>query len=100
MTSNSKILTLNRPIIRGQNKIGYIYLPEFYADFERPNGPRCAADVAKEVGKAESRACGWYHSRPAVIMEAVLSDVVQMAGLFIEDGPICQVKGRDEKRIS
>ncbi|MEO7561865.1 MAG: carboxy terminal-processing peptidase, partial [Ferruginibacter sp.] len=26
-----------------------------------------------------------------------LYDVVQMAGLFIEDGPICQVKGRDEK---
>jgi carboxyl-terminal processing protease len=26
-----------------------------------------------------------------------LYDVVDMAGLFIEDGPICQVKGRDEK---
>jgi carboxyl-terminal processing protease len=26
-----------------------------------------------------------------------LNDVVDMAGLFIKDGPICQVKGRDEK---
>src|SRR5204862_3102483 len=26
-----------------------------------------------------------------------LSEVVKMAGLFIEDGPIVQVKGRDEK---
>ena len=26
-----------------------------------------------------------------------LSEVVKMAGLFIEDGPVCQVKSRDEK---
>lgn len=84
-------------IIKGENKIGYIYLPEFYADFERPNGARCAADVAKEIEKLKEEKVD------GIILDlrgnggGSLYDVVQMAGLFIEDGPICQVKGRDEK---
>ena len=84
-------------IIRGENKIGYIYLPEFYADFERPNGARCAADVAKEIEKLKDEQVD------GIVLDlrgnggGSLYDVVQMAGLFIEDGPICQVKGRGEK---
>ncbi len=84
-------------IIKGDNKIGYIYLPEFYADFERPNGARCSADVAKEIEKLKAEKV------EGIILDlrgnggGSLYDVVQMAGLFIEDGPICQVKGRDEK---
>ncbi|MEO7265997.1 MAG: carboxy terminal-processing peptidase [Ferruginibacter sp.] len=84
-------------IIKGQNKIGYIYLPEFYADFEKPNGARCAADVAREIEKLKAEKVD------GIVLDlrgnggGSLYDVVQMAGLFIEDGPICQVKGRDEK---
>src|SRR6185312_7985408 len=33
------------------HRIGYIYLPEFYADFDNPSGRRSATDVAKEVQK-------------------------------------------------
>ena len=84
-------------IIKGENRIGYIYLPEFYADFENPNGARCAADVAKEIDKLKKEKVD------GIILDlrgnggGSLYDVVQMAGLFIEDGPICQVKGREEK---
>ena len=84
-------------IINGANRIGYIYLPEFYADFEHPNGPRCAADVAKEIDKLKAEKVD------GIVLDlrgnggGSLYDVVQMAGLFIEEGPICQVKGRDEK---
>ncbi len=84
-------------IIKAENKIGYIYLPEFYADFERPNGARCAADVAKEIEKLKAE------NVDGIILDlrgnggGSLFDVVQMAGLFIEEGPICQVKGRDDK---
>ena len=84
-------------IIKGEHKIGYIYLPEFYADFEKPNGARCAADVAKELEKLKAEKVD------GIVLDlrgnggGSLYDVVQMAGLFIEDGPICQVKGRDEK---
>jgi len=84
-------------IINGVNKIGYIYLPEFYADFEKPNGPRCSVDVAKEIEKLKAE------NVQGIIIDlrsnggGSLYDVVQMAGLFISSGPICQVKGRDEK---
>ncbi len=77
-------------------KIGYIYLPEFYADFEMSNGARCAADVAKEIEKLKQE------NVDGIILDlrgnggGSLYDVVQMAGLFINSGPICQVKGRDE----
>lgn len=84
-------------ILNGAHKIGYIYLPEFYADFEHPDGRRCAVDVAKEIEKLKAQ------NVEGIIMDLRLNgggslyDVVDMAGLFIEDGPICQVKGRDEK---
>ncbi len=84
-------------IINGEHKIGYIYLPEFYADFERPNGARCAVDVAKEIEKLKAE------NVEGIVLDlrgnggGSLYDVVQMAGLFIEDGPVCQVKSRDEK---
>jgi len=84
-------------IINGAHKIGYIYLPEFYADFEHPDGRRCAVDVAKEIEKLKAQ------NVEGIIMDLRLNsggslyDVVDMAGLFIEDGPICQVKGHDEK---
>ncbi|RYG53969.1 MAG: tail-specific protease, partial [Chitinophagaceae bacterium] len=74
-----------------------IYLPEFYADFERPDGARSGADVAKEVEKLKAE------NVEGIILDlrgnggGSLYDVVQMAGLFIDEGPIVQVKGRGDK---
>jgi carboxyl-terminal processing protease len=73
-------------IINGLHKIGYIYLPEFYMDFEKPNGAKCSEDVAKEIVKLK-----------AENVEGIVMDL-RGNGLFIEDGPICQVRGRDEKQ--
>ena len=84
-------------IINGEHKIGYIYLPEFYANFQDPNGRRCAEDVAIEIKKLKAEGV------EGIVMDlrrnggGSLYDVVKMAGLFIEDGPIVQVKSRDEK---
>ena len=84
-------------IINSDHKIGYIYLPEFYADFQNPSKPRCAADVAKEIEKLKKE------NVEGIVLDlrnnggGSLYDVVQMAGLFIEDGPIVQVKSRDDK---
>lgn len=78
-------------------KIGYIYLPEFYANFEDPNGARCSKDVEKEVIKLKEEKVD------GIVIDlrnnggGSLYDVVQMAGLFIESGPIVQVKDRDRK---
>jgi carboxyl-terminal processing protease len=75
--------------------VGYIYLPEFYADFNHMNGRRCADDVAREVLKLkESGVVG-------IILDlrnnggGSLSDVVDMAGQFIDKGPVVQVKSTD-----
>ena len=82
-------------IINGEHKIGYIYLPEFYMDFENPNGARCSDDVAKEIVKLKAE------NVEGIVMDlrsnggGSLPEVVKMVGLFIEDGPVCQVKGRE-----
>jgi len=72
--------------------IGYIYLPEFYADFQHINGRRSGEDVAIEVQKLKSAGVA------GIILDlrnnggGSLNDVVDMAGLFIDKGPIVQVK--------
>jgi len=84
-------------IINGENKIGYIYLPEFYVDFADPNGSKCSEDVAREIEKLKAE------NVDGIIMDlrgnggGSLPEVVKMVGLFIEDGPVVVVKGREEK---
>jgi carboxyl-terminal processing protease len=84
-------------INNGISRLGYIYLPEFYADFDRPNGNRSYVDVAKEIQKLKA------DSVDGIVMDlrnnggGSLYDVVQMVGLFIEKGPVVQVKDRDGK---
>ena len=80
-----------------RGKIGFIYLPEFYADFDNPKGARCSEDVRKEIIKLKEQKVD------GIIMDlrnnggGSLYDVVQMVGLFIEGGPIVQVKDRQGK---
>ncbi len=79
----------------GDKKIGYIYLPEFYADFDRPDGNRCSEDVANELIKLKKE------NVDGVILDlrnnggGSLLEVVKMVGLFIKTGPVVQVKERD-----
>lgn len=74
------------------NKTGYIYLPEFYADFNKISGRRCAEDIAIEVQKLKNAGVN------GIILDlrnnggGSLQDVVDMAGLFIDEGPVVQVK--------
>ncbi|MBV7532811.1 carboxy terminal-processing peptidase [Chitinophaga sp. sic0106] len=81
-------------VINGTHKIGYIYLPEFYSDFNDRNGARCAADVAKEVAKLKAEKV------EGIILDlrfnggGSLPEVVEMAGLFIPEGPVVQVRSR------
>ncbi|RYE22731.1 MAG: tail-specific protease, partial [Sphingobacteriales bacterium] len=76
-------------------QIGYIYLPEFYSDFQHINGRRCAEDVAIEVVKLKNAGVA------GIILDlrnnggGSLSDVVDMAGQFIDNGPVVQVKSNN-----
>ncbi len=75
-------------------RIGYIKLPSFYADFKRLGGHNCAADVKKEIMKLKA------DTVDGIVLDlrdnggGSLSDVVDMAGLFVDKGPIVQVKSR------
>ncbi len=93
--------TFARSIIvkNGSKKIGVISLPDFYADFERPDGAKCSEDVAKEITKLKAE------NVDGIIMDlrynggGSLYEVIQMVGLFIKTGPVVQVKDRDGKIV-
>jgi len=75
-------------------RVGYIYLPGFYADFENPDGRFSAKDIKVELEKLKSE------NVDGVILDlrnnggGSLLDVVKISGYFIEEGPIVQVKSR------
>lgn len=80
----------------GTSKIGYIFLPEFYANFNDPSDPhRSSVDVANEVKKLKDEKVD------GIVIDlrnnggGSLYDVIQIAGLFIDQGPVVQVKGRE-----
>ncbi|MFD2245939.1 carboxy terminal-processing peptidase [Pontibacter ruber] len=86
-------------MIDDKQKIGYIKLPGFYADFERKGGRNSGADVKKEVERLKAA------GMQGLILDlrnnggGSLSDAVEMAGLFIEQGPIVQVKTASGKAV-
>ena len=77
-----------------EEAIGYIYLPRFYSNFNSTDGPKASRDIKKELEKLQSESVG------GIILDlrnnggGALNEVVDMAGLFIESGPIVQVKSR------
>jgi carboxyl-terminal processing protease len=72
--------------------VGYIYLPEFYSDFQHAGGRRCAEDVAIEVMKLKNAGVKGIILDLRYNTGGSLSDVVDMSGLFVDQGPIVQVK--------
>lgn len=83
-------------IDQGKNKVGYIKLPTFYADFTpgKTSGRACADDIRKELEKLKAEKVS------GVILDlrdnggGSLIEVIKMVGLFIPQGPVVQVKTR------
>jgi carboxyl-terminal processing protease len=79
-------------ILKNDQKFGLINLPKFYVDFEDYNERNAATDVAKEVERLKQ------DGAEGIILDlrdnggGSLKTVVEMAGLFIKDGPIVQVR--------
>ena len=87
-------------ILENKNKIGYIYLPSFYTDFSRTGAHHCTQDMRKEIEKLKKE------NIKGLIIDlrdnggGSLQEVVEMAGLFIQKGPVVQVNGRKEVPVS
>ena len=81
-------------VLNNKKKVGYIYLPMFYADFTRNGAHRCAADMKKEIEKLKKQGV------EGIVIDlrdnggGSLQEVVEMAGLFIPKGPVVQVKNK------
>lgn len=79
-------------IIKGNQQFGLINLPKFYVDFEDYGERNAASDVAQEVERLKQEGA------EGLILDlrdnggGSLKTVVEMAGLFIKDGPIVQVR--------
>ena len=79
-------------------KYGVIYLPKFYIDFENKDGRDAGKDIALEVERLKKENIN------GIVLDVrddgggSLSTVVDIAGLFIEEGPIVQVKSAGKKK--
>lgn len=82
-----------------KKRIGYIYLPQFYVNFNEKNGGRrCSDDVLKEVIKLKNEGIDGLIIDLRNNGGGSLPDVVKMAGYFIKQGPIVQVKEQDGRK--
>ena len=77
---------------------GVIYLPKFYIDFENKDGRDAGKDIAIEVDRLKKAGVD------GIVLDVrddgggSLSTVVDIAGLFIEQGPIVQIKSAGRKK--
>jgi len=79
-------------------KYGIIYLPKFYIDFADRSGRDAAKDVRLEIERLKKEGVN------GIVMDlrdnggGSLSTVVDIAGMFIKEGPVVQVKAVNQDR--
>jgi carboxyl-terminal processing protease len=79
-------------------KYGVIYLPKFYIDFENADSRDAGKDMAIEVERLKKEGVN------GIVLDVrddgggSLKTVVDIAGLFIEQGPIVQIKSAAGKK--
>ena len=79
-------------------KYGVIYLPKFYIDFDDKGGRDAGKDIALEVERLKAA------NVDGIVLDVrddgggSLSTVVDIAGLFIQEGPIVQIKSAGRKK--
>lgn len=84
-------------VLAGEKKIGYISLPGFYTEWGNEAGSSCANDVAKELVKLKQEKI------EGLVLDlrnnggGSMQEAIDMAGIFIDEGPLGFVKGRDPK---
>lgn len=83
-----------------QHTMGYIYLPEFYSNFNALGSRKSGKDVEIEVNKLKEEKVD------GIILDlrnnggGSLSDVVEMAGIFLGNAPVVQVVSSGGQKIT
>ena len=84
-------------VSKHENLYGFINLPKFYIDFDNSTGRDAAKDIKKEIIRLKNLGV------KGLVLDlrnnggGSLKTVVEMAGLFIQEGPIVQVRSMDKK---
>lgn len=84
-------------ILSGAKKIGYIYLPSFYSDWDKKNPLGCGNDVTKEIIKLQSEKIEGLILDLRFNGGGSFHEAINLAGIFIDEGPLCVVKIKNEK---
>ncbi|MBR9844971.1 MAG: tail-specific protease [Algicola sp.] len=85
-------------VIKDGKKYGIIDLPRFYVDFDDVNNRNAASDVKLEIEKLKAE------GMEGLVLDlrnnggGSLQTVVDMAGFFIKEGPVVQVKTSGEPK--
>ncbi len=85
-------------LIKDENQtFGYIYLPKFYINFKEQNQRSAATDIKKELEKLKAENVN------GIVLDlrnnggGSLATVIDIAGFFIDKGPIVQVRDKKNK---
>jgi len=84
-------------VSKNENLYGFINLPKFYIDFDNSTSRDAARDVKKEIIRLKNIGI------KGLVLDlrnnggGSLKTVVEMAGLFIQEGPIVQVRSMDKE---
>ncbi len=84
-------------IDKNNKKLGYIYLPKFYMDFTKKVKRTAATDIKKELEKLNKEGV------QGIVLDlrnnggGSLSTVIDIAGFFIDKGPVVQVRDKEGK---
>jgi carboxyl-terminal processing protease len=81
----------------GAFRFGFINLPKFYFDMEDPNGRAAGNDISQEIKRLKTE------GMDGLILDlrnnggGSLREVIEMAGLFVDKGPVVQVALKDKR---
>ncbi len=86
-------------ILKGDNTVGYIYLPAFYEDWETNNEGLngCANDVGREILKLKKENINGLILDLRYNGGGSVQEATELAGIFVGAGPVAQEKSKDAK---
>jgi len=86
-------------ILEGEKRIGYIFLPSFYSDWEDRSKMGCANDLAKKLLVLQKE------NIDGLILDirnnggGSVNEAIDLAGIFIDVGPVTIDKDREEMNV-